>query len=146
MSTQASNYIFLNIVSLQFLFRENNTILITLNLNRIFKKLQDLDTTKLLLSLYVCLNQAGRKRYVWAKLKIVTGNTQAQSVIITKNKTGENKEFTPVRKTAKFIGIHLSYVAKCMKKQKFYKVYCSKKITYLIYVVIKVIKNKVYFQ
>jgi hypothetical protein len=63
----------------------------------------------------------GRKRTEAAKLKIAAGSTQAQSVIVTNNKTGENKEFTSVRKAAKFIGIQHSYVAKCMKNRKFYK-------------------------
>jgi predicted TIM-barrel enzyme len=63
-------------------------------------------------------NNLGRKHTEAAKLKIAVNNTQAQSVILTDNKTGENKEFTSVRKAAKFIGKHHSYVAKCIQKKK----------------------------
>jgi hypothetical protein len=70
----------------------------------------------------------GNKRSELAKLKIGLGSTQAQSVIITDNKTGVNKEFTSIRSAAKFIGIHHSYIAKIIKKHKIYigKVYTIK--------------------
>lgn len=62
----------------------------------------------------------GSKHNEFAKFKIATNNAKAQSVIVTDNKTGENKEFTFVRKAAKFIGIHHSYVAKIIKIHKTY--------------------------
>jgi len=62
----------------------------------------------------------GVKRSEFAKLKIAASSTQGQSVIVTDNKTGENKEFTSVRKAAKFVGIHHSYVAKVIKIHKIY--------------------------
>ena len=55
------------------------------------------------------------------KLKIAAVNGQAHSVIITKIKTGEKKEFLSIRKAAKFLGKHHSYLAKCLQKQKLYK-------------------------
>jgi hypothetical protein len=54
----------------------------------------------------------GSKHSELAKLKIKAGNAQAQTVIVTDNKTGESKEFTFIRKVAKFVGIHYSYVGK----------------------------------
>jgi uncharacterized protein YbcV (DUF1398 family) len=62
----------------------------------------------------------GRGRSEAAKLKIAAGNIQAQLVVVTDNKTGESKEFTSIRKAAKFIGIHHSYVAKIIKTHKAY--------------------------
>jgi hypothetical protein len=66
-------------------------------------------------------SKLGRNLTEEAKLKIASGNVQAQPVIVTDNKTGENKEFTSVRKAAEFIGKHHSYIAKCIKKHTLYK-------------------------
>lgn len=62
----------------------------------------------------------GSKHSEFAKLKIANGNAQARSVIVTHNKTGESKNFTSIRKAARFIGIHHSYVAKILKIHKIY--------------------------
>jgi hypothetical protein len=70
----------------------------------------------------MCASKLGRNRTEAVKLKIAAGSVQAQPVIVTDNKTGENREFTSVRKAAEFIGKHHSYIAKCIKKQKLYKV------------------------
>lgn len=63
----------------------------------------------------------GCKRNEAAKLKIAAGNTQAQSVIVTDNKTSETKEFTSVRKAALYIRLHHSYLAKSLQKYNIYK-------------------------
>jgi len=67
----------------------------------------------------------GSKHSESAKLKIANNNAQAQSVIVTDNKTGESKKFTSIRKAARFMGIHHSYVAKFLKINKIHvgKVY-----------------------
>ena len=66
-------------------------------------------------------SKLGRKHTEQTKLKIEANNAQAQSVFVIDNKTSESKKFTSMRKAAKFIGIHQSYLAKCIKKQKIYK-------------------------
>jgi hypothetical protein len=58
----------------------------------------------------------GHKRNESVKLKIAAGNIKSQPVLVIYNKTGESKEFTSIRKSAKFVGIHHSYLAKCQKK------------------------------
>lgn len=63
----------------------------------------------------------GHNRTEQVKLKIPAGSAQAQSVFVTDNKTGETKEFTSVRKAAEYVGLHHSYVAKCLQKQNIYK-------------------------
>jgi hypothetical protein len=65
------------------------------------------------------LAKLGRKRDEATKLKL-SANTQAYSITVSDNKTGETKLFTSVRQTAKFIGIHHSYLAKCLKTKKIY--------------------------
>jgi hypothetical protein len=62
----------------------------------------------------------GRKRDEVTKLKL-SANSQAYPITVKNNKTGEIKLFTSIRKTAKFIGIHHSYIAKCLKINKIYK-------------------------
>ena len=62
----------------------------------------------------------GSKHSEFAKLKIASNNAKAQLVVVTDNKTGESKEFTSVRKAAKFIGKHHSYIAKIIKTHKTY--------------------------
>jgi hypothetical protein len=66
-------------------------------------------------------SKLGRKRTESAKLKIAAGSVQAQPVIVINNVTGESKEFTSIRKAAEFVGIHISYIAKCLQKQKIFK-------------------------
>ena len=54
------------------------------------------------------------------KLKIAA-NSHSYPVIIRNNITGEIKLFISIRRAAKFIGIHHSYLAKCLKVNEFYK-------------------------
>lgn len=63
----------------------------------------------------------GRKRTDSAKLIIAESSKQAQGVIVINNNTGVSTEFTSIRKAAKFINIHYSYVAKCIKINNIYK-------------------------
>jgi hypothetical protein len=65
------------------------------------------------------LAKLGRKRDEVTKLKL-SANSQAYPIRAINNNTGETKLFTSVRKTANFIGIHHSYLAKCLKIKKFY--------------------------
>jgi len=53
------------------------------------------------------------------KLKL-SANSQAFALTVKNNKTGEVILFTSIRKTAKFIGIHHSYLAKCLNIKKIY--------------------------
>jgi phage antirepressor YoqD-like protein len=46
---------------------------------------------------------------------------QAHPVKVINNKTGEIKIFTSIRQAAKFIGIINTYLAECLRKNKFYK-------------------------
>jgi GIY-YIG catalytic domain/NUMOD1 domain len=62
----------------------------------------------------------GRKHNEATKLKL-SANLQAHPITAINNETGESKEFTSIRQTAKFIGIHHSYISKCLKINKFYK-------------------------
>jgi hypothetical protein len=62
----------------------------------------------------------GRKHDEATKLKL-SANSQTHPITAINNKTGEVKLFTSIRQTAKFIGIHHSYLAKCLAKKKFYK-------------------------
>ena len=43
----------------------------------------------------------------------------AISLTVFNSKTGEVTYFTSIRRTAKFIGIHYSYLAKCLVKKKY---------------------------
>jgi hypothetical protein len=63
----------------------------------------------------------GQSRSEAAKSTIAAGSIKAQCVLVTNNKTGENKEFTSIRKAAKFIGLHHSYIAKCINSNNLYK-------------------------
>lgn len=36
-------------------------------------------------------------------------------MLVVDNKTGETKQYTSIRKAAVYIGLHHSYIAKCMK-------------------------------
>jgi hypothetical protein len=74
---------------------------------------------KLLLSM--CATKLGRLRTEITKLKIAATSYQAQSVMVTDNKTSESKEFSSVINATKFSGIHHSYVAKLLKTQRFYR-------------------------
>lgn len=62
----------------------------------------------------------GRNRTEESKLNIAAGSAQAQSVVITENNTGKAKQFTSIRKAAKYLGLHHSYIAKCLQKQNTY--------------------------
>jgi hypothetical protein len=62
----------------------------------------------------------GSKHSESVKFKIATNNAQAQSVLVTDNSTNKSKKFTSIRKAAKFVGIHHSYVAKIIKTHKIY--------------------------
>jgi len=57
----------------------------------------------------------GSKHSEFTKFKIAANNAKAKPVIVTNNKTGEVKSFISIRKAAKFVGIHYSYVAKIIK-------------------------------
>ena len=65
------------------------------------------------------LAKLGRKHDETTKLKL-SANSQTYTITTINNKTGETKLFTSVRKAANFIGIHYSYLAKCLKIKKFY--------------------------
>jgi NUMOD1 domain len=53
------------------------------------------------------------------KLKL-SANYQAFSLTVKNCKTGEVILFTSIRKAAKFIGIHHSYIAKCLNKNSIF--------------------------
>lgn len=61
----------------------------------------------------------GHLRDESTKLKL-SSNTQAHPLLLTKIDTGETKIFTSIRKTAQYINIHPSYLAKCINKNKIY--------------------------
>jgi NUMOD1 domain len=60
-------------------------------------------------------SKLGFKRSETAKLAIAAGNNKSQSVFVVNNNTGEKKEFSSIRKAAKFIGLHQSYIAKSIR-------------------------------
>lgn len=62
----------------------------------------------------------GSKHSEYTKFKITANNVQAQSILVTDNRTNISKEFTSIRKAAKFVGIHHSYLAKVIKTHKIY--------------------------
>jgi NUMOD1 domain len=66
-------------------------------------------------------SKLGRSRTEEAKLKIASNSVQACPVIVTNNNTGKIIEFGSVRKASEFIGKYHSYIAKCLKNDKFYK-------------------------
>jgi group I intron endonuclease len=53
------------------------------------------------------------------KLKL-SSNMQARTIIATKLSPRETKLFTSIRKTAEFMGMHPSYLAKWLKENKLY--------------------------
>ena len=53
------------------------------------------------------------------KLKL-SSNKQAHAIRVIDISTGEIKLFTSIRKTAKFMGMNYSYLAKCLKENKLY--------------------------
>lgn len=65
-------------------------------------------------------SKLGRLRTSEAKLKISLGSAQAQPVIVKENQTGITTEFTSVRKAAVYVGLHHSYIAKCLQKNNIY--------------------------
>lgn len=50
----------------------------------------------------------------------IFASLQAYLIIIINNKTGEIKLFISIRRTAKFINIHHSYLSEYLKINKFY--------------------------
>ena len=62
-----------------------------------------------------------RKHTEAAKLNLSTASATAMSVLVVNDKTSETKGYTSVRKAAKFMGMHHSYIAKCLKTHKVYK-------------------------
>jgi hypothetical protein len=62
----------------------------------------------------------GRKHDEATKLKL-SANLQAHPITVINNKTSEVKLFTSIRQTAKFISMNHTYLAKCLKINKFYK-------------------------
>lgn len=62
----------------------------------------------------------GKKLSNETKLKLVEINPDSQSTIIKDNKTGEILLFPSIRKAAEHVGIHHSYLAKQIIKNKFY--------------------------
>ena len=65
----------------------------------------------------ISLAKIGNPRTEATKL---SANTQAHAIIVTQISTGEKKVFTSIRKAAKFIGIHFSYLAKCLNVKNIY--------------------------
>ena len=61
------------------------------------------------------LAKIGHHRHEATKLRF-SANTQAHAIIATEISTGETKVFTSIRKAAEFIGIHPSYLAKCLNE------------------------------
>ena len=56
----------------------------------------------------------GRARVEVTKLKL-SANSQAHTFLATKNETGEDKVFSFFIKAAEFLGMHHSYLYKCLK-------------------------------
>jgi group I intron endonuclease len=61
----------------------------------------------------------GRVRSEATKAKL-SYNTQSHAIIAREISTGNIKLFPSIRKTADFIGMHHSYLAKCLKANKIY--------------------------
>jgi len=68
----------------------------------------------------------GFKHSEVTKFKMAANNAKAKSVIVTNNKTGEVKSFISIRKAAKFVSIHYSYIVKIIKT---YEIYIGKTYT-----------------
>lgn len=62
----------------------------------------------------------GKKRSHTTKLQIEKGNTQSQSVFVINNITGEEREFTSIRKAAIYVNKHPSYISKCIRNVNVY--------------------------
>jgi hypothetical protein len=65
------------------------------------------------------LSRLGKSVTEVTKLKL-SANKQAYSIKVININTGDIKIFTSIRSTAKFMDMHHSYLAKCLKKHKFY--------------------------
>jgi len=63
----------------------------------------------------------GKKRSKSTILQIEKGNIQKISVLVIKNKNGEMRNFSSIRKAAIYINKHPSYISKCIKKDNIYK-------------------------
>jgi hypothetical protein len=62
----------------------------------------------------------GKTRSDDIKLKISIASVKAHGLKVTNITTGDTKVFTSIRSTAKFIGMHYSYLAKCLKVKKIF--------------------------
>lgn len=58
----------------------------------------------------------GKKRSESAISQIEKGNIQSQGILVIDNSTGETKEFSSIRKGAKYVNLHHSYIKKCIRK------------------------------
>ena len=61
----------------------------------------------------------GRRCSESVKLKLALSSITAQSVNVIEDKTKEIKDFTSIRKAAKYIGVHPSYLVRCLTKKGF---------------------------
>jgi hypothetical protein len=68
----------------------------------------------------ISIANKGRKHTEDTKLKL-SANSLAHPLRVINNKTGEIKLFTSIKRTAKILDIHHSYIAKCLVKKGFYK-------------------------
>lgn len=66
------------------------------------------------------LTRSGKFVSEATKLKIAINHAKAYSLKVTDINTGNIKIFTSIRSTAKFIGIHYSYLATCLKVKNIY--------------------------
>lgn len=67
------------------------------------------------------LSRTGKTHTDYTKLLILAKSLTAQSVLLINTKTNETKVFMSIRKAASFVGIHHSYIAKCLQKKNIYK-------------------------
>lgn len=91
-----------------------------LNINKIAGSMLGYKHTKASIELmracnpgYICTEEI--------RLKIAINNSWTQPVIVVNNNTGEINKLVSIRKASEFIGKNNSYIAKCLKKSKFYK-------------------------
>lgn len=54
------------------------------------------------------------------RLTAAISSATALPVLVTEIKTNDNKAFTSIRAAANYIGIHHSYIAKCIKSKGLY--------------------------
>ena len=97
-----------------------NTLNPSLNVNRVAGSMLGYKHTKTNIEV-IRISSLSRNHTEETKLKMAISNIQAQAVIVINNITGEISNFISIRKASKFIGKHHSYIAKCLKRYKFYK-------------------------